>query len=338
MARRWLLPVAVNAGAVILAVGAFALWKGLQPAPQAPRLEGTITQGFNQTVDDIGYIPAASKRVTARRVLDGKVIYDVAYTTGPNGFRVVPKASDRPDACVLLFGDSFTFGEGVNDGETFAAQIVTQSQGRVAAVNFGFSGYGPHQFLAGLQSGRFQKDATCTPTDAVYLLIMDHVGRAVGRTIWDKHGPRYRLAPDGKPLRDGNFDSLGAPPPPPEPDEGLLGWRRWLLGASNTGTPEEARLSAALLIEGARALKQAWPNIRFHLIDWDAYDNVRLNEMVHDLKAARIDVRPLSAILPDYLDHLDRYQIAPGIEGHPNPAAHKRIAAYILHEIVGKKP
>jgi hypothetical protein len=323
-----------------VAVIAFGVWQKMQPVPQAPHLEGTINAGFDQIVDDVGYIPGANYRVTARRVADGKVIYDVTYTVDANGFRIVPPhPDDPPESCVLLFGDSFTFGEGVQDDETFAADIVRQSGGKVAAVNLGESGWGPHQLLAGLQSGRFQKDVTCKPTDAVYLMIPDHVGRAVGRSPWDKHGPRFRLDAEGKPVRDGNFDSPGPPVSPnPDLDEGFLGWRRMLLGVSALGTPKEAEFTSALLIDSAREMKQAWPGIRVHLIDWNPYDNRRAAEIGARLKVAGIDVRPLDAIIPDYLDHIDRYLIAPKIEAHPNVTGHKRIAAYILHEIVAKKP
>src|SRR5262245_8045495 len=74
-----------------------------------------------------------------------QVIYDVVYTTGADHFRAVP-AADHPERCVLLFGDSFTFGEGVNDDETSAAQIIIKSKGKVTAKNFGVAGWGPHQF------------------------------------------------------------------------------------------------------------------------------------------------------------------------------------------------
>jgi hypothetical protein len=168
-------------------------------------------------------------------------------------------------------------------------------------------------------------------------MLQDHVGRAVGRSPWDKHGPRYRLAPDGTPVRDGNFDSPGPPVSlDPDLDEGFLGWRRMLLGKSNMGTPEEAKLTTALMLAGDKELRRAWPGIRFHLIAWNPYDESRFNEVLAKLKAAGIDIRPLSAVIPDYLDHLDRYVIDRTYENHPNVEAHRLIAAYILHEIVGK--
>lgn len=338
---RWRSLIVVNLGAILVGVLAFGLWQKSQPAPQAPHLEGTIVDGFDQTVDDVGYIPGSNYRVTSKRIADGRTIYDVVYTVDEHGFRVTPKANADAQACVLLFGDSFTFGEGVEDDQTFGADMVRQSGGKVAVYNLGESGWSTNHFLAGLQSGRFQKAVTCKPTDAVYLMLQDHVGRAVGRSPWDKHGPRYRLGPDGKPVRDGNFDSPGAPvSADPDLDEGFLGWRRILLDKSAMGTQEEARLSAALLLAGTAELQKAWPGIRFHLIAWNPYDESRLNEVLTDLKAKSpgIDIRMLSTIIPDFLEHLDRYVIDRKYENHPNVEAHRLLATYILNDIVGKKP
>lgn len=340
--RLWPLAVAVNAAAVVAGVLAFLLWQHFKPVPATTRLEGTIIDGgIDRPTDDVGYISDANMRVTARRMVGNRALYDVIYTIGPDQLRVVPPAVNgsgaAPTSCLLLFGDSFTFGEGVNDDETYAAQVVSQSGGRVAAHAFGLSGWGPHQMLAGLQSGRFPRAITCRPTDAVYLFIPDHIRRVAGRAPWDVHGPRFRLGPDGRPVRDGNFDSGGAPLPVPDLDEGLLGWRR-LVGIRALGSPEEVQLTAALIIESARELKRLYPGIVFHVFDWDADDTVRSADVMHRLAAAGLVLHPLEAIIPDYVEHLDRYLIDPVLDGHPNPAAHKLIAAYILHEIVGKRP
>ena len=42
----------------------------------------------------------------ARSEAEGRVVYDVSYTTGPHHFRVVPMDAEDADACFLLFGDS----------------------------------------------------------------------------------------------------------------------------------------------------------------------------------------------------------------------------------------
>ena len=132
MKKRWLLAGAVNLAAAGLAVLAFGVWKQLSPEQvdeqdAQTHMEGSIVSGFfDQNLDDVGFIPSANKRVTAKKMAGTQVIYDVVYTTGADHFRAVP-AADHPERCVLLFGDSFTFGAGVNDDETSAAQIIIKS-------------------------------------------------------------------------------------------------------------------------------------------------------------------------------------------------------------------
>lgn len=330
---RWLL-VGINVGAVMVAVAAFLIYRGLQPVPGADtNLEGTISKLETYDLfDDVGYLPRPDQRITARRVAPGTVVYDVTYGIDHHGFRVMPPNPPDAAACVLLFGDSNTFGIGVRDNETYAWQLAERGKGRLAVYNFGIGGSGPHQMLAGLQSGRFQKALTCTPTDVYYFFIVEHIGRVTGRLApWDPHGPRFRLGRGGRPVRDGNFDT---PPPTPLPDldEGLLGWRRWLYGIDQYGTREEAALTASVLIESAREIARFAPRARFHVLFWTMVDDKRLDQIAHALAAAGIIVDPVQRIIPDYRDHQIRYVVGRE-DGHPNPMTHIKIADYILTQV-----
>jgi hypothetical protein len=126
----WGLPVIVNLGAPVVAALAFGAWQRFQ-SPQSE--VNVLYRGriYYELVDDVGYASRASAQMKARSEVGGRAGNDVVYTIGPDHFRVVPEASPNPDACALLFGDSFTFGDGVRNGETYTAQIVTQSGGRV---------------------------------------------------------------------------------------------------------------------------------------------------------------------------------------------------------------
>lgn len=53
----------------------------------------------------------------------------------------MPKVEGAP-RCLLQFGDSFTFGVGVDDEETTAAQIVAKSGGQVEVKSLGIGGWG----------------------------------------------------------------------------------------------------------------------------------------------------------------------------------------------------
>jgi hypothetical protein len=313
----------VNLGAAIVALIAFGAWKRLEPAPSRPtHVEGS-TNTFYQPADDVGYIPKANAHATERELAGQRTIYNVAYTTDSEHFRVVPDAAETPEACVLLFGDSFTFGVGVNDDETFAAQVVERSAGRIAAENLAVGGWGPHQFLAGLQSGRFQRATTCRPTDAVYLMIPTHIYRVIGAdNAWDTHGPRYRLEADGRPVRDGR---LG--------DADRWNWRRWV-GLNATSEEKAADLTVALLVEAARDLRASYPGIRVHVISWHnggAPDGL-VREMEDKLASAGLAPVPLEAILPFYRFRQNDYIVDP-LDTHPNRRTHRRIADFIVRMI-----
>ena len=324
MKRRWLTAAAVNLGAAVLAALAFALWKRADLVDQGndeTRMEGSITLGgfYDQGMEDVGFITRANRQVTARKLAGSRVLYDVSYATGPHGFRVVPDAN-QAQHCVLLFGDSLTFGEGVNDGETTAAQIVARSKGTVAAQSLGIGGWGPHQLLGGLQSGRFQRAITCQPTDAVYLFIPAHTGRAAGRGRWDQHGPLFYLEANGHLVRAGNFNTAST------------SWRE-LIGLNRLTEEQEEDLSAALIAEAARELQRLYPGLRFHVFTWDGTTAGMLKRLSdRDLRAHTI-----RAFIPDYSD---AYLIAPPVEAHPNPRAYEKLADYILALLAdtGRRP
>jgi hypothetical protein len=335
--RGWLLAIAINLGAVLAGLFAFEVWRSLQPGPgEETRIEGTV-KGFHEPAGDVGYIPRPNQRATHRMLFREHTVYDVVYTIGPDRFRVVPRP-EAAGACVLLFGDSYTFGEGVNDNETYAWQLA--ERGGIAVHNFSLRGWGPHQMLAGLQSGRFRAATTCTPTHAVYLMIPEHVVRVAGRTSWDIHGPRYRPGPDGRPVREGNFDTHGDPEQRNAFDDGLLGWRR-LLGMRRdrtkevVWTAEEADLTATVIVEAAAEIARLYRGVRLQVLDYGDTPN-RVASINARLAAAGIAVHALESINPDYRDNGERYRMK--YDGHPTPAAYRVIADYIAREIVAKGP
>ena len=323
----WGLAVIVNLSAAVVAALAFGAWQRFQ-SPQGAANFSHRAGGFYELVDDVGYIPKANAQMTRAEVEGRRTINDVVYTTGPDHFRIVPEGTETPDACVLLFGDSFTFGDGVSDEETYAAQIVKRSGRRVAAQNFAVSGWGPHQFLAGLQSGLFQRAVRCRPTDAVFLMVPSLIWRASGVTNpWDTNGPRYRLGADGRPVRDG---ALGDPDP--------YNWRRWI-GLNPISKGEASRLATAVVVDAMRELKRLYPGIRTHFISYRVaswsdtdFSSEDLAAFEYDLQQAGIMPLPLEAIIPRYRFALSDYILDP-TDYHPNARAHRLIAEFILREI-----
>lgn len=63
--------------------------------------------------------------------------YDVTVTIDPRGFRVTPQRPSQPK--LLMLGDSFTFGLGVEDDETFPYQLAERLPGW-NVLNAGYTG------------------------------------------------------------------------------------------------------------------------------------------------------------------------------------------------------
>ena len=318
----------MNIAAAVAAALLFGLWKGLETTPKPEGLVLLDGSPLYELVDDVGYIPKANAQATLPAKTGGPTAKPVTYTTGPDHFRIVPTTANRPEACVLLFGASFTFGNGVQDEETYAAQLVRLSGGRLHAHNFGVSGWGLHQTLAGLQSGRFQRAVRCEPTDAVFLMVPSLIWWTSGvLNPWDKYGPRYRLGSDGKPVRDGN---LGMPD--------SYNWRSWI-GLTPTSRGDALALSKAIIVESMSELRRHYPDIRTQLIsyrvsswadvDFSAEDMLGFE---YELHQAGITPLPLEGIIPRY-----RFAQADYILGapdyHPNARAHRLIAEFILRQI-----
>jgi len=155
---------------------------------------------------------------------------------------------------LLLVGDSFTFGEGVSDAETYASQLQRWLPG-VDIVNMGMRGYGHDQMLILLR----EEGVKYAPD----VVLLGFVGRDMSRNLLafrDYAKPRFVL-------RRGALALTASPVPPPEM---LLQWD-WvrprlydmasLVGqvvSEQTGLQarEEAAVTAAILAEIARVAER----------------------------------------------------------------------------------
>jgi lysophospholipase L1-like esterase len=77
--------------------------------------------------------------------------FDVTYRIGPDGGRVVPGAAADGRPIVEILGDSWTFGHGVEDDETYAAVLQRQFWPTATVRNRGVMGYGTVQAMLALE-------------------------------------------------------------------------------------------------------------------------------------------------------------------------------------------
>jgi len=208
--RKVPLKIILLTGAVMaISIGLAEVYFSIQP-PTRGQLIYTDASGTAITqyipADILGY--AARPNFQTRGTLNyrDEVVYDVRYTTDEHGLRIAPQHAGQTDACVLFFGGSFTWGNGISDDETLAYQVGELSGSAVWTYNFGLGGAGPHRMLAAVEHGFVDDAIECAPTHMIYVAIPDHVSRSAGLVSWDRHGPRYVLLEDGTAEYTGHFD------------------------------------------------------------------------------------------------------------------------------------
>jgi hypothetical protein len=308
--------------------------------------EGFPTYSAPYALDDdvLGTVPVKQVRAHSSRIEHGKVVYDVNYTIDANGLRIAPASQvDSPAGSVLFFGCSFTFGEGVQDDETVPYQVAIQSNGRYETYNFGFHGYGPHQMLAAIESGRVRQIVTKSPRYAFYEALPDHVARVAGKIPYGRHNPRYRLNPDGTVRLDGHFDDGQKPPSAFELRlRGQLrksAIYRMFERAEPRTNEDDLRLLLATVRRSRDLLAAEYPGIEFHVVLWRnfEYEQPIYQKLQEGFAEMHIPVHLVENMLPDYNLDSRKYLLSPG-DGHPNQLANRLLARYIVSEILSPNP
>lgn len=140
---------------------------------------------------DLGYEPIPHATVGFRHYCGDQVNYDVVYRVDEFGQRETP--GNPEGETVLFLGGSFTFGEGVEDHETLPAVFSRVTDHQYNVVNFGASGWGPHQMLRIIETDRPTRRIGGPVRHVFYSMIRHHIVRSAGRAEWDPYGPCYEL-------------------------------------------------------------------------------------------------------------------------------------------------
>jgi hypothetical protein len=155
--------------------------------------------GFDEPDPQLGW--RVRPNVRMRSVKPGS--YDAMVSTTPDGLRGgTTSGPGRPR--IAIFGCSQTFGEGVDDADTYAARLA-RALPQAEVLNFGVHGYGTDQMLL-----RYERDGSPRKPDVVALAFAGfHVARNVSRfTYFAK--PAFELGPDNA------LHLEGVPVPSPE--------------------------------------------------------------------------------------------------------------------------
>ena len=264
------------------------------------RREGGYTQGYFTPNEILGYAPSTNKIITSQKYYKNQLLYDATYTIGDDGRRITPPPRSSDDnQCIIFFGGSFTFGEGIDDHEAMPYLVGDLQEYKVH--NYGFHGYGPHQMLSAIENGLL----SCNLRLVVYQAMGGHVARSAGYSSWDNHGPKYVLQ-SGKLTFRGHFD-----------DSTNLIYEKiqrkisYQLGKSNfykkyfskkdryTITDYDIRLFLEIVNTSRRKLMEKFPNVEFHIILWDKKpDDDTYIRIRKGLKLVTNNIHLISNILP----------------------------------------
>ncbi|MGB8899117.1 MAG: SGNH/GDSL hydrolase family protein [Methylocella sp.] len=152
-----------------------------------------VTNGLYAPQPVIGWGPEHAGRFHHEKTdpKSGVPIYRVDYTIDSNLLRETHSAETGPT--IVFFGDSFTFGSGLNDADTLP-QLFADLLGRKQRVlNLGFPGYSPQQFLAELQTGHFDTVIGAQPRLFIFMTTAWHAERTACKAYVRGDAPRYAL-------------------------------------------------------------------------------------------------------------------------------------------------
>jgi hypothetical protein len=158
-----------------------------------PQTLPVVGKGFVTFKQGLGWGPAGPGIYPARKSdpRTGLTIYNVTYTIDSSLLRKTVSIEDG--ATIAFFGDSFTFGEGVEDDETMPQAFADLVGRSFRILNFGFPGYGPQQVLHMLEAGTFD---SILGSDVRLLVLMTapwHAERCACKPAFVLRGPRYSL-------------------------------------------------------------------------------------------------------------------------------------------------
>jgi len=265
-----------------------------------------------------------------------------------NGLRISyphPQGAKANRRCVLFFGDSYTFGWGLNDQDTMPYRVAVRAGEMYRIYNLAFLTHGAHQMLAALEHGLTNKAVECAPREIKYVIYSasaDHVRRAAGlREIDLHHGPRYVLGASGSVSYQGQFgeDRSTAEKISSRLAKSFL--YRKLTGGNAVYTRRANGDDVALyleIVDAARArIKALFPNSEFHVLVWgyDSLDKdkVLAQQITKGLSDKGLSVYRVNDILPGSDDGKSEYFMG-GFDLHPNAVANDRIAEYIVRRVL----
>lgn len=294
----------------------------------APKIEGP-THSMNWD-NVLGYKPKPDTVHTGTRTKDGKVIYSITYSTDANSLRVTPIDTTKSRIkYAQFFGCSMTFGEGVQSNETLPYYFA-KFDGTYRPYNLAYSGYGPHQMLARLETNQLKDIIKEKSGVGFYIYINDHVNRVWGTMTnfsynggnapyFHKVGEELKhdgLFKDSRKIRSLIFEELLK--------SNIL--KLFKIGYPFKITDEDYELTAEVMAQSARLYKEQFGNDNFYVIIYPT--SVDSSLIINLLKKKGVKVLDYSKLF-NPLD--DKYAIP--FDEHPTALANEILIKQLVKDI-----
>ncbi len=156
----------------------------------------------------MGYIHRPNSEIRHIERLENEILYDVTYSFDQYSRRVIPyPQEEKRDKFLMLFGCSFTYGNGLNDQETLGNYLA--AFGNYYVYNYAIGGSGPHMLLSLLRERKLNKEMEAANGTLVYVYHSLHPRRTIGTAMnmtWLKDTPYFEKQ-DGRLIRKGTLAS-----------------------------------------------------------------------------------------------------------------------------------
>lgn len=141
---------------------------------------------------DLGFIHRPDSEIRHIERLENEIIYDATYHFDQYSRRLIPLEQEGREEFLMLFGCSFTYGNGLNDDQTLGYYLA--KEGAYHVYNYAIGGSGPHMLLELLRTRSLTSQITQEKGTLVYLFHSLHPRRTVGTALnmsWLRDTPFY---------------------------------------------------------------------------------------------------------------------------------------------------
>ena len=318
-------------------LASFAAAEGFFGVLAEPALNRNMTKidtpsQWNVSDDVVGYRPEPGVKVDVVGNFHDELVYHKTYTIEPSGARLTP-GSVPQGPTYLFMGDSYIFGEGLNDDETVPSQFAQHLATPAHVVNLGVLGYSPAHLVRALETGLYDKYVVGKVGAVITWSTPLQMPRVIGDGGWLGSSPRFELDAAGNLRYTGSFTGYRLRHP-------MAGaWylaRTYLASAARASEAEAEREQTELYIALLKRLRDlvreryAAPLIMIY--DWP---DERVQGQVDMLEAPIFqEIKKLGMAnvrVRDIIDPIGNWHnfFIPH-DGHPNAVLDKRVAADVL--------